>query len=419
MRLDKAWAAASALLACAAAAPAAPDEERLGRDQGYPVGTAATWFFDESVRVGSFSHLSDIPGLFDGRTNTLQRAERPMPLPRAAQEPAYRWTIGKERQLSVDDFLARQRIMGLLIVKDGVVQVERYQYQRKPSDRFTSQSMAKSITSLAIGLALQEGRIRSLDDPVERYVPELRGTVFGETRLRDMLRMASGARYQQSKDGTDGDTVRFGATIANHGQLAAARIVTEREAPQGTRFNYASPHSVVLALVLRAATGQNLSDYLTPRLWQAMGAEETAYWQADRTGLEIGSSNFNAILRDYARLGIVLAHDGARVDVSPPRQLISRDYLMQATDWRRAPEVFRPGREGRVHGYGYQFWLHPGPQRRFSMLGVFGQSMLIDPGLKLVIVQTAANATAQAGDSSLGREREAFWRGVISYYERR
>jgi CubicO group peptidase (beta-lactamase class C family) len=144
-------------------AHAAPDEKRLGKDLGYPAGKAApgpgNWHYDESVRVGSFTHQADIPGLFNGTTNVLQPSDKPMPLAVAAREPDYRWDLDQARGLTVDDYLARQRIMGLLIVKDGVVQVERYQYDRTPSDRFTSQSMAKSITALAIGIAHQEGKI--------------------------------------------------------------------------------------------------------------------------------------------------------------------------------------------------------------------------------------------------------------------
>ena len=140
----------------------------------------------------------------------------------------------------MEDFLARQRIMGLIVVKDSVVQVERYQYDRKPTDRFTSQSMAKSITALAIGYALDEGKIASLDDRADRYAPKLRGTIFGETTIRNLLRMASGARYKQSYDGT-GDTVPFNTAIWRDGIEAAARLVTARETEQGARFYYASP----------------------------------------------------------------------------------------------------------------------------------------------------------------------------------
>jgi CubicO group peptidase (beta-lactamase class C family) len=160
----------------------------------------------------------------------------------------------------------------------------------------------------------------------------------------------------------------------------------------------------------------SLSEYLTPRLWQAIGAEDSATWYADRTGLEVALGNFNATLRDYARLGVVLANDGIRPDDPDRRQIIPQGYLLDATDWKRVSEAFRPKRATPYLGYGYQFWIFPGEHRRFAMLGVYGQSIFVDPGLKLVVVQTSANATAQAGESSLGDERDRFWRGVVRFY---
>ena len=126
--------------------------------------------------------------------------------------------------------------------------------------------------------------------------------------------------------------------------------------------------------------------------------------------------NFYAVLRDYARLGVVLANDGVRPDDSSGKQIIPREFLLDATDWKRAPEQFRPGKATPHMGYGYQFWILPGAQRRFAMLGVYGQSVFIDPALKLVVVQTGVNATADAGDISLAAERLAFWHGVLAHY---
>lgn len=412
---------AVATLVSAALAWAAPDEEKLGKTRGYPVGKLGkidNWYTNESVRVGSFTHQDQVPDLFGGKPNVLQRSDKPMRLPKVEREPEYRWNVNQTRGLSVDDFLARQRIMGLLIVKDGVIQVERYQYDRKATDRFTSNSMAKSIVGLAIGYALDEGKIKSLQNTTEQYVPSLRGTVFGETKIVNLLRMASGAQYKQTTDGT-GDTPRHSAIVQRNGIEAAARIVTARETEQGKRFYYASPHSTVLAAVVRGATGMSVSDYLSPRLWQAIGAEHTALWQAERTGLEVALGNFNATLRDYGRLGIVLANDGVRSDDPTARQIIPREFLLDATDWKRVPEPFRPGKATPFLGYGYQFWLYPGDRRRFIMLGVYGQSIFVDPGQKLVIVQTVANATADAGDTTLGRERIAFWRGVMNFYDKK
>ena len=129
--------------------------------------------------------------------------------------------------------------------------------------------------------------------------------------------------------------------------------------------------------------------------------------------------NFNAILRDYARLGVVLANDGVRPDDPSSKQIIPREFLLDATDWKRVPEQFRRGKANPHMGYGYQFWILPGERRQFAMLGVYGQSIFIDPALKLVVVQTGVNATADAGDTSLARERLAFWRGVLAHYERK
>jgi CubicO group peptidase (beta-lactamase class C family) len=401
--------------AIATGATAAPDEDKLGKAQGYPVGTAKNWFFDESVRVGSFTAQGDIPGIFGGKANILAPSAAPMPLPRLDQEPRIRWTLGQWRNLTVDDYLARQRVMGLMIIKDGVIQVERYQYDRTAEQRFVSNSMAKSIVSLAIGIAQHEGKIESLDDRADKYAPKLSGTLYGETTIRNLLRMSSGAHFEEKYDGKD-DLERFSRAVIRGGVEEAAKVITERDAPQGTRFSYASAETEVMAAVLRGATGTNVSEYLTTRLWQAIGAETSALWRADRTGLERAAGNFNATLRDYARLGIVLANDGVRPDDPDHKQIVPRDYLLEATDWRRAPEAFRPMVATPYYGYSYQFWTFPSEKRRFAMLGVYGQMIFIDPQLKLVMVQTAANATAKAGQTSLGKEADAFWRGVVEHY---
>ena len=119
----------------------------------------ANWFFDEGVRVGSFSHLDEILPHY-----TLSKAATPLPLAAAAGDAEDRAIGSKTRACTLDDFLAHQRVTGLLLIKDGEILVERYQYDRKPTDRFISHSMAKSIVSLAVGMALAEGKIASLDD---------------------------------------------------------------------------------------------------------------------------------------------------------------------------------------------------------------------------------------------------------------
>ena len=277
------------------------------------MGNARNWFFDECVRVGSFSHQAEIPGIFGGSVNTMQPSAAPLTLKKVKQEPAYKWAVSGQTGLTIDDYLKRQRVMALLIIKDGVIQVERYQYERTADHRFLSNSMAKTITSLGIGLALRETLIRSLDDKAEIYAPKLTGTLYGQTSIRNLLRMSSGAKFEEIYNGKD-DLARYGAAALREGAAGGARVITERLYPQGQVFNYASAETDMLALVLQGATGQTLSAYLQHRLWEPMGASSSGLWRADATGLERASGNFNATARDYARLGILLANDGRRRD---------------------------------------------------------------------------------------------------------
>ncbi len=394
------------LTALASPAIAAPDEDILGKAEGYPVGTPKNWFFDEHVRVGSFSHIDKVlPRYF-----TVHKSAAPLPLPKAESAPKLEYRLAGQTY-TIDDFLAHQRITGLLVIKDGQILDERYQYDRKDSDRFISHSMAKSITSLAIGIALAEKKIASLDDTIAKYQPKLAGSPYGETTIRNILRMSSGVPFDESYNGKD-DLTRFNVTRFKEGSVAALRELDKREVEQGTRFHYASSETVNLVMVLLAATGMPLTDYLTPRLWQPMGAEADAQWTRYADNTVVGAGNFNAILRDYGRLGVLLANNG----VAGGKQIIPKEYLLDATDWHRQPAAFQPFNATPYFGYGYQFWLFPGDKRRFALLGVYGQSIFVDPELKLVLVITAAAKTASVGKEPLGRERDALWRGLVGTF---
>jgi CubicO group peptidase (beta-lactamase class C family) len=396
-----------ACLATALASPvfAAPDEDLLGKAKGYPLGSRANWFFDEGVRVGSFSHLDEILPHY-----TLNKAQSPLPLAKAAAEVKLGYRF-ENQAWTLEDFLAHQRVTGLLVIKDGAVLFERYQYDRKPADRFISHSMAKSIVSLGVGMAVAEGKIASLDDLVSKYVPKLAGSAYGETTIRNVLRMSSGVKFSEAYDGND-DLTRFVIARNREGSIAALREFNTREAEQGTRFHYASSETVILTVLLDAVTGTTLSEYLTTRLWQPIGTEADATWIKSADGTVSGYGNFNATLRDYGRLGMMLANDG----VVGGKQIVPKDYLLDATDWRRQPPAFQPRKATPYFGYGYQFWPFPGEKRRFALLGVYGQSIFVDPELKLVMVVTAVAKNASVGKESLGPERDAVWRGIVGKY---
>ena len=176
---------------------AAPDEDLLGKSRGYPIGTRASWYFDETFRVGAFSHLDQLLPY-----HTLKKAAAPSAQKRAAAEPAITYRFN-DQTYTIDDYLAHQRTTGLLVIRDGEILVERYQYERTAAHRFVSHSMAKSLVSLAVGFALAEGKIKSLNDKAADYVPELKGNVVGETTLRNLLQMSSGVKFSENYDGKD------------------------------------------------------------------------------------------------------------------------------------------------------------------------------------------------------------------------
>lgn len=383
-------------------ATAAPDEELLGKSRGYPIGTPSTWFYDETVRVGSFSHMdSFLPH------RVLPKSDSPRPLRRAAKEPDYTY-IFEQSTRGIDDFLSRRRITGLMVVQDGVVQLERYQYERTPQHRLLSNSMAKSITAIAVGFALAEGKIRSLDDTAATYVPALAGSAYGETPIRALLRMASGVTFTERYDGMD-DIHKFATLSIREGSIAAMRAFNQRDNPPNTKFQYASSETMVLSYVLKGATGQSLASYITERLWRPMGAESDASWIIDRDGIELAHGFFNATLRDWGRLAMLLANDG-ELD---GKQIIPRDFLIEATDADRHPMAFRPRQATRYYGYGYKFWLYPSAPRRFSLLGVFGQSIFVDPGTRLALIITAVQKDATGRYDGFPVERDALWRGIL------
>jgi CubicO group peptidase (beta-lactamase class C family) len=405
----------SLVLWCGAWVHAEPEEAALCKAQGYPVGTARTWFMEPCFRVGSFTHQGEIAGIFGGVANVMQAATHPLELGRATQEPAFQWSVSGLSGLTIDDYLNRQPAMALLIVKDGVIQVERYRYERTAEHRFLSNSMAKTMTAMGIGIALREGKIKSLEDRADLYAPALSDTLYGETTIRNLLRMSSGAKFDERYDGKD-DLARYGIAAHIGGAGAGAKVIATRLHPQGTVFNYASAETDMLALVMRGATGQTLSAYLESRLWQPMGAQSSGLWRAGSDGLERAGGNFNATAQDYARLGMLLANDGVRADRPDLGEIIPKDFLIEATDWTRHPEAFAPKKATRYYGYGYQVWTFPSTKRRFALLGVYGQSIFVDPEQKLVMVHLAANATANSGQTNMAIDVGSLWYGVVRHY---
>jgi CubicO group peptidase (beta-lactamase class C family) len=358
---------------------AAPDEAILGKAEGYPLCPLAQASQTRCL-IGTVSRIDEI---YPARK--VPKGAEVLPLKRAGKEPAlsYSHTFGSS---TLDEYLSRNRTTGLLVLKGDTILVERYQYERKPEQRMTSYSMAKTIVSMLFGIALHEGKIKSLDDLAEAYVLELKGHPYGATPLRHLLSMSSGVRFTENYGGKD-DVAELGRlTYGRQSEGGAASVMPfrTRDRAAGAKFSYSSAETQVLGLVVRAATGRTLAEYASEKIWQPMGAEADANWLIDKGGYEMAYASFNATLRDYARLGMLLANDGAR----DGKQIIPAEWVRAATT-APAPQ-FQPGQAQSYWGYGYQTWIFPGDGRRFQLRGLRGQIICVDPQTKVVVVHTAA-----------------------------
>jgi CubicO group peptidase (beta-lactamase class C family) len=350
-----------------------PNADEFGRKEGYPSCKGIAYVHETRCRVGALSRYDT---LFPART--IPAPKQPVPLARAASEPVIRYGFAG-LDLTLDDYLNRQPVTGLLIAKDNTILVERYQYGRTDTDRLTSFSMAKSVVALLIGIALKEGAIRSVDDLAETYVPGLKDTEYGRTPIKALLLMASGVAFSEDYASQSSDINKLARlTLEDPGDsLAAVKQFNTRRSPPGARFSYSSAETVVLGLVLAAATKRTVSDYAAEKLWQPLGAEADATWIIDATGQEVTFAYVNAVLRDWARLGLMLANRGNWQG----KTVVPEDWLTAS-----AADAL-PTDSPRVK-YGYQIW-YSADSRRFSLRGLRGQYVLIDPDLKLVLVQTA------------------------------
>ena len=398
----------AALLCVGVVAHAEPDEDVLGKLQNYPLGTAATWYNNPN-RIGAWSALDKVPGI---RTRVVAHAPDAKALPRAVQIPeiSYRY---QNLSYTVSDYLARQRATGLLILKNGEIVAEHYRYGRTQDARFLSFSMAKSVTSLLIGQAVSRGEISSLDDRAEKYVQELAGYPYGAATLRQLLRMSSGLTFTERYDGKDdiARLARANAGVTGAGTpLDVLRSINDRHSQAGEKFAYAGSETDILGRVLVAATRKNMAELTSERLWRPMGAEHDAFWRVGADGQEQSYGAFNASLRDWGRLGLLLANDGKVGSL----QVLPREYLLDATDPARQPAAFRPRKATPYFGYGYQFWLMPLKERTFAMQGIHGQTVYVQPSTGLVMVLASVWEAASGRQDPLPyQERDALWRGVL------
>lgn len=312
-------------------------------------------------------------------------------LPRAPRKLDVTYTFAG-KQHSLDDLLARSRTQGFLIIKDGKIVDERYFKGASDKSKFTSWSVAKSFTSTLVGLALSDGKIKSIDEPVTNYLPELKGSGYNGVPIKDILEMSSGVKFDEDYGkGASDVMIMWRKTMDEESEtLAAYAKSLGRAEASGKKFVYRSVDTAVLGMLVKRVTGQSLADMLSRRIWQPLGMEADATWLTDHPGpdaMEAAYCCINARLRDYARFGLLFLNHGRAGGM----QVVPASWVAQATT-PHSPAVqwghLFPDDPG---AYGYQWWLiEPGAQHPYSAEGVFFQFIYVMPKYNVVIAKASA-----------------------------
>ena len=343
------------------------------------------WSSDQ--RDAAFRALDRLP--------VLARASRvsPSPTPRALPPGAPLEIPG------IDAFMADQRSAGIVIIHDGKLRFERYGLDFDAVGRWTSFSVAKSFTSTLVGAAILDGFIKSLDDTVSHYIPDLRGSVYDGVTIRHLLTMSSGARWNEDYEDPTADVARFNNATPDEGVDATVSYMRtlQRAHSAGTVWHYNTGETNLVGVLVSAAVGKPLAQYLQEKIWHPAGMESEATWLLGKTGHEIAGCCIQAATRDYARMGLFVLDNGA----VGGKQIVPADWFAQATT--KQFEIGEPGR-----GYGFQWWTYD--DGSVAAQGIFGQGIFIDRARKLVIATNANWPRASLGPQPA--QRQAFYHQV-------
>ena len=364
------------------------DKETRGFLAAFPTNRDVL-FWKESQRDAAFRALDRLPFLAAHRVVAASGTPSALPPGPPLKLP-----------LDVDAYMQTQRNAGLVVLHRGQLRLERYGLGFDAQGRWTSFSVAKSLTATLVGAAVRDGHIKSMDDKVSDYVQELKGSAYDDVTLRQLLTMTSGVQWTEDYSDPNSDVAKFNNHKPADGMDATASYLRTlpRAAPAGTRFLYSTGETNLVGILLSRAVNKPLATYAAEKIWVPAGMEQQATWILSKTGQEISGCCVQASTRDFARLGQFVLN-GAKVN---GQSIVPDGWLAEATTARVG--IGQPG-----SGYGYQWWTFD--DGTYMARGIFGQAIFIDPKRQLVIASNA-NWAGGARDAVAAPARAAFYRAV-------
>ena len=312
----------------------------------------------------------------------------------------------KGRSYTPEQFLDRTYTNALLVMKNGRIVYENYRNNSNDRTRFIGWSMTKSFTSALIGIAVSEGRIKSIDDRIDSYLPELKGGGYEGVTIRQIMQMRSGVDYEERYDFANPGVAasnHIAALVKNVARFADPARTIKRIHKPGEVFQYKTLDTAVLGWLLeRVSGGSTLAAYMAQRLWEPLGAESDGFFIMDGppgVGREFNGAGFNATLRDFARFGLMMMNGGR----ANGRQIVPADWVALST---RPTEPVKPG----TMGYGLQWWDFD--NGAYSAIGLQGQYIYVDPATTTVVVKLSYFPPAEEAASE---ETAAFLKAVSAW----
>lgn len=302
--------------------------------------------------------------------------------------------------LDIGNYMQSQRSAGLIILHDGKIRFEQYGLDFSPLGRWTSFSVAKSLTSTLVGIAIKDGYINSIDDKVSDYITDLKGSVYDDVSIEQLLTMTSGVKWNEDYEDPNSDVAKFNQHVPSDGLDSTVSYMRnlERELPAGIKWVYKTGETNLIGVLVSAATGKTLSEYLADKIWVPFGMQQNASWLLGKTGHEISGCCIQAAIRDYARVGLFFLEEG-KVNGTA---VLPEGWIASATT--KQADIGMPDR-----GYGYQWWTYD--DGSYAAKGIFGQGIFIDPNRKLVIASNSNWPRASLPDAQ-GAQREQFYKAV-------
>ena len=340
-------------------------------DEKYFGPPEAELFWTLEQKVAGYRNMDKISW-----TRAVPAGGDAFPLPTELRELGGIEINTEQVSMTVDEYVRKQNVAGLIVVKNGTVVYERYELGNTRESRWLSYSVAKSVTSLLVGAALKDGYIRSVDEPVTDYLPRLRNSAYDTSSIRNVLQMASGVEWTEVYDDPQSDINRVTwPTLELYEYLRNK----PRAAAPGETYNYNTGETNLVGTLVRSAVGNNLSTYLSEKIWKPFGMEYDAYWVlSEEGGGEFGGSSLNATLRDYARIGLFALRNGR----------LSNGETVLPDGWMAESVTPSAGNAE----YGYLWWLHG--DAAYSAAGIFGQGIYVSPREDLVIALHSAREHA-------------------------